>query len=251
MNDQSLIVSKTERVLTLTLNRPLAFNAMSPDMAEGIIKAIEEADDIDLCIFKGEGKNFCAGFDLSDISELSDADLLYRFLRIETMLQLVHHAPFYTLALAQGHVVGAGADLFAACNGRIADPSARFKMPGWNFGLALGTRRLKSLIGADAARNMLIDTRSVDAPEAFELGLCSQILGQGDWEAETHKMSSRCSKLPQKSREHMLSLTATDTRDADIAAVVHSAGRPGLKQRIMSFQKQTELERKARREKNR
>lgn len=251
MNEQSLIVAKAGRVLTITLNRPSAFNAMSPDMAEGIIEALEVAKEIDLCVIKGEGKNFCAGFDLSQMSELSDADLLCRFLRIETMLQIVHYAPFLTLALAQGHAVGAGADLFAACNYRIADPGARFKMPGWNFGLALGTRRLKTLIGANAARDMLIDTRSVDSPEAFELGLCSQILKQDDWEAETHKIAVRCGKLPQVSREHMLSLTATDTRDADIAAVVHSAGRPGLKQRIMSYQKQTELERKVRREKNR
>jgi enoyl-CoA hydratase/carnithine racemase len=54
------------------------------------------------CTIQGEGRNFCAGFDLSDIAELSDGDLLHRFLRIETLLQSVHHAPFPVMPLARG-----------------------------------------------------------------------------------------------------------------------------------------------------
>jgi len=139
-------------------------NALSPDLVEALLNEITTATDIRLCVIKAEGRNFCAGFDLSDIDGLSDGDLLLRFTRIETLLQAVHHAPFPVIAFAQGHVIGAGADLFAACWQRIAAPNAKFRFPGWQFELALGTRRLTRLVGTDNARDLLIDTKTILAP---------------------------------------------------------------------------------------
>jgi len=133
-----LKVERNGDTLTLTLNRPDSANALSPDLVEALLAEITTATDIRLCVIKAEGRNFCAGFDLSDIDGLSDGDLLLRFTRIETLLQAVHHAPFPVIALAQGHVIGAGADLFAACWQRIAAPNAKFRFPGWQFELALG-----------------------------------------------------------------------------------------------------------------
>ena len=68
-------------------------------------------------------------------------------MRIETLLQAVHHAPFAVAAFAQGQAVGAGADLFAVSWRCVAVLDARFRMFGWNFELVLGTRRLLRLIG--------------------------------------------------------------------------------------------------------
>jgi hypothetical protein len=59
--------------------------------------------------------------------------------------------------------LGAGADLVAACDWRIAAPATRFRMPGLRFGIVLGTRRFAALVGADAAHEILVTSRSFGA----------------------------------------------------------------------------------------
>jgi len=235
-------------VLTLTLNRPAASNALSLDMAEAIYSAITSAPCPRLAVIKGNGKNFCAGFDLSDVEALSDADLLWRFLRIETMLQAVHHAPFPTIALAQGHIIGAGADLFAACSYRIAAPEAKLRFPGWNFGLALGTRRLERLIGKDAALDILLDGRIVLAQEAKAVRLATQIADQSEWPKTIETLAARTAQMSAFSTQQMRSIAATNTRAQDIASVVATAGRPGLRGRILDYQRAVKEAREKRRQ---
>lgn len=235
MTDNRLITENDDGVLTLTLNRPDHANALDPELTESLIEAIDSARDIRLCVVRGNGRHFCAGFDLSDLENLSDGDLLWRFLRIETLLQTIHHARFPVAAFAQGQAVGAGADLFAACWYRVVTPETRFKMPGWNFELALGTRRLTRLIGQDAARDLLIDTRSMLADEASKCKLVSEIARVENWSEIIAQLSNRTSVLSNKAIEQMLALTTADSRDEDIAAVVRTAGRPGLKERILRY----------------
>ncbi len=234
-------------VLTLTLNRPKASNALSLNIAETIYSTITSASSVRLAVIKGEGKNFCAGFDLSDVGALSDADLLWQFLRIETMLQAVHHAPFPTVALAQGHIIGAGADLFAACTYRLAAPEAKLRFPGWNFELALGTRRLERLIGKDAALDILLDGRTVLAQEAKTVGLATQIADQTEWPDKLDALAARTVQMSAFSTQQMRNLTTVDTRAQDIASVVATAGRPGLKGRILDYQRAVKEAREKRR----
>ena len=230
-----LKVERNGNALTLTLNRPDSANALSPDLVEALLAEITTATDIRLCVIKAEGRNFCAGFDLSDIDGLSDGDLLLRFTRIETLLQAVHHAPFPVIALAQGHVIGAGADLFAACWQRIAAPNAKFRFPGWQFELALGTRRLTRLVGTDNARDLLIDTKTIMADEALQIRLATQVAESALWDDIIEVVEQRSSSLPLNALYSMMALTAVDTRVEDMAAVVATAGVPGLKQRILDY----------------
>ena len=244
--DAELLVEHKSDLLVLTLNRPRAANALSPTLVEALYSEITQAEDVRLCVIRGEGKHFCAGFDLSDIESLSDGDLLWRFLRIEKMLQAVHHAPFPTIALAHNQVVGAGADLFATCWKRVAAPDVRLKMPGWNFGLALGTRRLARLIGSDAARDLLIDTKTLNAEQCLSSNLSTQIAEPEQWDQIVEDLVERTRALPQKALEDMLALTVSDSRDSDLAAIVHTAGKPGLKARIMAYREKVMAAAKAR-----
>ncbi len=235
MTSNALIIDKKDSVLTLSLNRPDSANALNPELTEALIEAIDSARDIRLCVLRGVGRHFCAGFDLSDLENLRDGDLLWRFLRIETLLQSIHHAAFPVSAFAQGQAVGAGADLFAACWYRVATDKTRFKMPGWNFELALGTRRLTYLIGQDAARDMLIDTRPMSAAEGAGCNLVSEIAEVEAWPQIVKRLSKRTRALSFRALQEMLELTSIDSRDQDIAAVVRTAGRPGLKDRILRY----------------
>ena len=76
-------ISQTESLLEITLNRPDQANAINQAIVEAIIDAFDNAHGVRACTIRGVGKNFCAGFDLSDIDSVSDGDLLWRFLRIE------------------------------------------------------------------------------------------------------------------------------------------------------------------------
>lgn len=232
-----LRVARTGTTLNLTLARPDKSNALSATLVEALIAELAEAehDGTDLVVFQGEGRNFCAGFDLGDLDGQSDGDLVLKLLRIETLLQAVANARFVTLALAQGKVIGAGCDLFCACSERIATPDASFRMPGWRFGVALGTRRLAARVGTDAARSLLLDTRSFDADEAQRLGLAAALADIEQWPRIVAAAAARASTLGEPSRGMLLELTAQDTRADDMAALVSSAGRPGLRDRIKAF----------------
>lgn len=234
-DDTILKVEQNNGLLRLTLNRPQSANALNPDLTEALIEALTRSQQVRLCTLGGAGRHFCAGFDLSDLESLSDGDLLWRFLRIETLLQAVHHAPFPVVAFGHGQLVGAGADLFAACWRRVAAPGAGFRMPGWNFELALGTRRLTKLIGQDAARDLLIDTRLLSARESLDCGLATDLAAQEEWPALIEGFMQRAATLSPLAVEQMLELTANDNRNDDYAAIVTTAGRPGLKDRIIAY----------------
>ena len=160
-DQNAVIITHHNGVTTCTLNRPDKLNALNADMVEGLLQAMEDAaaKDSQLVVFQGAGRAFCAGFDLSDLADMSDADLLFRFVRIETLLQAIYTARMPTLALVHGRCFGAGADIVASCSQRIASADSSFRMPGLQFGIVLGTRRLAALIGGDAARDILQTSR--------------------------------------------------------------------------------------------
>lgn len=230
-----LIVEREGALLTLTLDRPKAANALAPELVEQMIAAFSDLTDVRLCVIRANGRHFCSGFDLSDLEDLSDGDLLWRFLRIEHLLQCVQHASVPVLALAQGQVVGAGADLFAACWQRVASSDAKFRMPGWNFELALGTRRITQLLGRQNASELLIDSQQLTATRAAQLGLVTQLAEQSDWKPIINEQLTSVEKLPAFSSARILELSQVDTREADIAAIVKTAGRPGLQERVLTY----------------
>ena len=233
--DPDLICTREDDVLLLTLNRGSKANSLTPTLVEDLITALDQPDNVRMAVIRGEGKHFCAGFDLSDISELSDGDLLWRFVRIELLLQKIYHSPFPIVALGHGQIVGAGADLFVACWHRVAAPCVKLKMPGWNFELALGTGRLAALIGQDAARDMLIDTRSISAEQAREIGLASDLIEKEGWEDLVTTLAARARTLPTEATTNMLALTGSKSAELDLAALVRSAARPGLKARVEKY----------------
>lgn len=229
-------IQVADGVVQLTLARPERGNALGPDLVEAALQAIEQAigDGARLIVLRGAGRHFCTGFDLSDLAQLSDGDLLLRVVRIEALLQAVHHAPVPTLAIAHGATTGAGADLVAACQHRWALPETRFAFPGAGFGLALGTRRLALRIGPDAARDLVGSGRRIAVEAAAGLGLITRVVAAGKIEAELAATAATLA-IDRETTARINTLTVPDTREADMAALVASAARPGLKARITDY----------------
>lgn len=231
-------VERQERIWTFVLNRPDKRNALNAEMVEALLAGLVEAmhaPKVPMLVLRGEGKSFCAGFDFADVEQQSEADLLWRFVRIEQLLQQIYHWPALTLGLAQGKTFGAGVDLWSACQHRVAATDASFRMPGLKFGLLLGTRRLGHLIGQDQARRIQEVAATLDAAQALTLGLATQATEPGQWPDTIATLAQTAVGLDGATRAHLNVALTTDTRDADLADVVRSLTRPGLKARIAKY----------------
>ncbi len=219
----------------VSLNRPDQRNALSPDLVAQLQEVLAESaeDGTRLLELSGEGRNFCAGFDLSDFESQSEGDLLLKIVRIEQLLQALHHAPFQTLALAHGRVVGAGADMVLACRTRIAAPGTLFEMPGPLFGLILGTRRLSAAIGNDRALALL--SGPFDAETALRNGFVTHLATADESAPITDAALAAALSRSLETERVLLANLRADTRAQDLADLVASAARPGLKQRIAAY----------------
>ena len=222
----------------LTLNRPQQGNACSADLVAGLEEALSRAASqrAQALVIDGEGRNFCTGFDLSQLDQESDDTLLARFVRIELMLQRLARAPFLTVALAHGRTMGAGADLFAACGLRLARADASFAFPGARgFGLVLGTRRLAGRVGAEAALSWVESGRNISVEEAHRAGLVSGLVADA---AEVEQIVT--ARVHDDAWLHNALRSAVDSRAADDDArdldlLVRSAARAGLRDRIAAY----------------
>ena len=236
MSDE-LLRKHESHITRLTLHRPQKANALSAALVEALLDAVEYAatDGTRLLIIEGAGAHFCAGFDFTDLQTHSESDLALRFIRIEALLQALYHAPFVTLALAQGRVFGAGADIVASCGLRIAAPDTTFRMPGLRFGIVLGTRRLAYRVGADKARDILANSRTFAAEEAVAIGFLTRVAPQKDWPDIIGSTQTTAESLTPAAAAALHRRTVTDSRADDMAELARSVSTPGLKERIRRY----------------
>lgn len=221
----------------LVLARPERGNALNPTMVREIGNALDTltTQNVDLIALSGEGKHFCTGFDLSDLAQCSDGDLLQRFVEIEMLLHMVYQSPVTTLAAGKGRVIGAGADLFVACDRRVTAGGTTFSFPGAGFGLVLGTKRLSQRIGRDHARRIVTQGETVNAENAVAVGLATELSEGPELERLIASIGVRAGALGRVSVAGLHDATAGGNGDAQLAALVRSAARPGLKTRIEAY----------------
>ena len=221
----------------IVLNRPDKANALNAGLVEAIHEALDTAimERKRALIFTGAGKNFCAGFDFTDHENATTAELVQRFVRIEALLQRLRRAPFVTISLIQGPAYGAGADLAAACAFRIGTSASRFRFPGFQFGVALGTRRLVRIIGMQQARDILLRNRMVDAADALRIGLLTECVRPERLQDAATGLLNEIKSLSDEAVGDILRITGEDTDERDLADLVHSLSREGLHQRINTY----------------
>lgn len=224
-------------VWTFTLNRPDKLNALDAALVEALHEALSQAhrDNARVIVFRGAGRSFCAGFDLSSLEAQSEGDLVLRFARIEMLLQAIARSPAQTVALAHGKVFGAGVDLVAVCRHRVAAADATFRMPGLKFGLVLGTRRFGELVGRQRARELLENTSSFDVASAEAMGFVTRRLEPVAWPEYLDGVRQTSESLDDVTRAELLRVLGPLDADADLASLVRSAARPGLKDRLRHY----------------
>lgn len=237
----ALVLRKdADRTAILELNQPARGNALSGGMVRALRSELDKLfsdQNFDTVVISGAGRNLCTGFDLDGIEEQSDGDVLQRFVEIELLLSDLWHSPIRTIAFAKGKTWGAGADVFAACDFRIAQANATFRFPGAGFGIVLGTRRLSERVGETAARRWVSGNEEIIAADAISAGLATDltVLDVAEWvESELPK-----SRVARNVLDDLYRASRMDFRDKDLAYLVRSAVAPGLRDRIVAYAKRT------------
>ena len=199
-----LLVTRDARgVVTLTLNRPLAFNALNEELLAALqtaIDAIDADDTVRVVVLAASGKAFCAGHDLREMrSQPSLAYYQKLFAQCSQMMQGLQRLPVPVIARVQGLATAAGCQLVAQCDLAVAADNARFATSGVNYGLFCATPSvpLSRNIGRKAAFEMLVTGDFISASQAQEQGLINRAVPLEQLDAEVEKLVSSIVAKPK------------------------------------------------------
>ena len=181
-------------VVTLTLNRPEAFNALSAAMLMALrdeLDAITEDESARVVVLAAEGKAFCAGHDLKEMRAEPSLEYYERlFSQCSEMMLCIQRLPVPVIARVQGVATAAGCQLVAMCDLAVAASTAKFAVSGVNLGLfcsAPGVALTRNVL-RKAAFEMLVTGEFIGADEAKIRGLINRVVEPHQLDAEVEKL---------------------------------------------------------------
>jgi enoyl-CoA hydratase/carnithine racemase len=184
---RTILVARDGSVGRITLNRPEKRNALSLELMEELIAALEvlRADaEVRAVVIEGVGPVFSAGHDLGEMVG-RDLEFYERLFDVCTvMMETIHRLPQPVIAKVHGVATAAGCQLVAACDLAVAAADARFATPGVKIGLFCSTPMvpLTRAIGRKRALEMLLTGEFVDAATARDWGLVNRVVPAAELE---------------------------------------------------------------------
>lgn len=236
-----LFEKKDNGVVKLTLNRPDSLNAMGGELMPllaGHLADCAHDPEVRCIVLTGAGRAFCAGGDVKAMAAgreilgggngkpVSASGLIARSVeglrksQRETSYML-HTMPKVTIAMINGHAVGAGLSLALACDIRIAGDKAKIGTAFRNVGFSGdfgGSYFMTKIAGTEIARYMYYTGEVVEAEKAHKLGLVSKVVDQDELEAETMKIADHIAAGPTLAYARMKeNLNRAETSDLGTA----------------------------------
>lgn len=202
---ETLLYKQEKGVVTLTLNRPKAFNSFNREMAFALIEQLkncEKDDSVRAIVLTGEGRAFCAGQDLKEATE--DNGISFEMILNEhynPIIKAIRTIKKPVLAAVNGVAAGAGANIAFACDLTIAKKSASFTQAFSKIGLVPdsgGTFFLPRLVGMQRATAMMMLSNKITAQGAAEMGLIYQMVEDEDFEEQVNNLATSLAKMPTK-----------------------------------------------------
>lgn len=190
-------------VVTLTLNRPNAYNALSEAMLEALQAALDRVADDDtarVVVLAAAGKAYCAGHDLKEMRAEPSQDYYERlFAQCGRVMLAIQRLPLPVVARVHGTATAAGCQLVAMCDLAVAARDARFAVSGVNLGLFCSTPSvaLARNVPRKAAFEMLVTGDFIDAERARELGLVNRVAAADRLDAEVESLVARIAAKPR------------------------------------------------------
>ena len=205
MTPDPLVLRATDErgVVTLTLNRPEAFNALSEGLLEALQAALDRvaADErARVVVIAAAGKAFCAGHDLKEMrAEPSQAYYEQLFAQCGRMMMMVQQLPVPVVARVHGIATAAGCQLVAMCDLAVAARGTKFAVSGVNLGLFCSTPSvaLSRNLPRKKAFEMLVTGDFIDADEARAQGLVNRVVEPDELDAEVERLVARIVGKPR------------------------------------------------------
>jgi 2-(1,2-epoxy-1,2-dihydrophenyl)acetyl-CoA isomerase len=195
-----------EGVCKITLNRPKAYNSFNREMALAFQEALDVANQDKLVraiVISGEGKAFCAGQDLKEVTNPEQNPGFKKILdeHYGPIIRKIRMTEKPIIAAVNGVAAGAGANIALACDIVIAHELANFIQAFSAIGLipdSGGTFFLPRLVGLQRATALAMLGDKISAKEAEEMGLIYKMVQADEFEEFVSRMASRLSKMPTK-----------------------------------------------------
>jgi methylglutaconyl-CoA hydratase len=183
---------------TITLNRPEKRNAISFELIDDLLGALEEVAKSDalVLIMTGAGKAFCSGLDLDNLKALLGRTPEQNLKDSKAMVKLfrtLYEFPKVTIAAVNGAAIAGGTGLALLCDFTLAVPKAKFGYTEVRIGFvpAIVSTFLLRQVGEKIARDLLLTGRIFDAEEAARLGLISEIVAPDKLMTRTHELAAQ------------------------------------------------------------
>jgi enoyl-CoA hydratase/carnithine racemase len=192
---------------------------------EGVVRSVDAR--VRAMVIRSESRRgFCAGADLRELhtrnatrrsegaSDAQRSTEVRAFLdRIHGVMNAIDAAPFTTIAAVHGVVFGGGFELALACDLIVADKTARFAFPELRLGIIPcfgGLPRLRRALGTSVTNDLVLTGRSLGAPRAHELGLVSQLVGEGQAADVARRVAVQATRFDPRATRAALDFVRTD-----------------------------------------
>ena len=230
MSYHTVQVAYEGRVATLTLNRPEKRNAISFELIDELLRALDEVakSDAIVLIVTGAGKAFCSGMDLDNLKALLGRTPEQTLQDSETMVRLfrsLYEFPKVTIAAVNGPAIAGGTGLALLCDFTLAVPDAKFGYTEVRIGFvpAIVSTFLLRQIGEKQARDLLLTGRILGADEAAKMGLINEIVPADNLMARARELAALLtgnSESSLRATKQLLTDHARGELDSHIEAAV-------------------------------
>jgi enoyl-CoA hydratase len=196
----NLIIEQIGKVQLITLNRPEAMNALSPELMTELSEVLNQSEgnpEVAVVVITGSEKAFAAGADIKAMKDMTYMQM-YQGDFITKNWERITTFRKPTIAAVSGFALGGGCELAMMCDFILAADNAKFGQPEINLGIlpgAGGTQRLTRFIGKSKAMEMVLTGRMMDAQEAERSGLVSRVVPLAELRDEALKVAEKISQM--------------------------------------------------------
>ncbi len=183
MSYQTLYVTESEKIVTVTLNRPERRNALNPQLIDELMEVFDDLSrrNSGVMILTGRGPAFCAGLDLEHLKSLTKKTMdehRAESQRLSNLFRTLYDLQLPTIAAVNGHAIAGGMGLATICDFTLSVPEAKFGYTEARIGFipAIVSAFLALQVGEKKARDLLLTARLMSADETKHMGLVNEIV---------------------------------------------------------------------------
>ena len=235
-------------VALITLARPEKLNAITAEMLDGLLEAVEgvaASESVGAAVLTGRGRAFSAGGDITAMSAMEEpefADTIARYMRVAAAFR---SCPKPIIAAVHGYALAGGFELALLCDVRFAARGTRFGLPDTPLGLSPTsgmTWLLPRVVGLGRAMYLTLSADDIDADEAERIGLVSRVVEPPALLAETEAFAHRLAAYPRVGLEgtklgfhRALESTFAEATESELEAEVACFRSPDTRERLKAF----------------